>query len=362
MYEVRTIAGSGRGCVALRDVSPGEIVHREEPYVMTPIVNKSAASVAACIACLRQFPSAEPHPRCDACGAHYCSTTCLGMYATLGHLQWNECDALRIAREKRGELSVDDFNHLQAMVLLAVRAKKEGAADALDEPAPRFRPKVAPEVDMVSPKIAQLPPIVGTDDVASRLAGGLFCDDTVVTAAPLYTSSYAKSVAVLTANMSRFEQDQIEIFESISQAYDALQEAYEDELPPMSTHMFVKISCAYQCNGFSFWENDQRKAEEHEGHGGDAASSSRRDREIASGFFGYAAMMNHSCAPNLVKAFVGRELQYVAIRPIKHGEEMFLCYVDKSMSFNLRQWRLSTQYFFDCQCPRCVGEIAKAKR
>lgn len=365
MFEVRNIAGAGRGCVALRDLSPGDIIVREEPFVMVPIINGRGA-IATCIACFRQFSSAEVHPRCDGCGEHYCSTTCRDIYSPVAHHKWSECRALAICREQRSEVSVDDYNHLRAMVLLAVRAKMEGVEDVLALEAPRFRPKVIPEVDMVCSKLCKN----STDDNApiatpsnSPAESGEAADSAAVplqvaTITPLLqTSSFAKSVAVLTSNVSSFGEDVIQTFQAISEAYDRLQEEHDEFLPVFSSHMFVKISCAYQCNGFSLWCDEQRKSDEETGKA--TVLTSTKDHEVASGFFGHAAMINHSCAPNAHKKFVGRELQFEVTRAVKAGDQIYLSYVDKNMSFNLRQWRLSTQYFFDCRCSRCSAELEK---
>ncbi|CUF82392.1 Hypothetical protein, putative [Bodo saltans] len=378
MFDVQYIPGAGRGCVATRDLFPGDVVVREEAFVMVPVIN-GRGSLATCIACFKQFPSVEPHPRCDGCGEHYCSTECQDRYAPVKHHKWDECKVLEICREKRADISVDDFNHLRAMVLLAVRAKMEGFEEVLDTPAPRFKPKIASEVDMVCAKVAEIvivnaAPLATTTstpspaevenqagDSSERFPDREPHESQEKVVAELRTSSFAKSIATLTCNVPGFQEDQLEFFQNVSEAYDALQEDHEEFLPVISTHMFVKISCAYQCNGFSLWTADQKRAAEEAGC--PTASTSNKDHEVASGFFGYAAMINHSCAPNTLKTFVGREeLQFVVTKPVKKGEQLFLCYVDKHLAFNLRQWRLSTQYFFDCRCTRCAQEIAKSKR
>jgi hypothetical protein len=363
MFDVQYIPGAGRGCVATRDLLPGEVVVREEAFLMVPVIS-SRGTLATCIACFKQFPLMEPHPRCEACGEHYCSAECVDAYALTKHHKWDECKVFKICREKRGDISVDDFNHLRAMVLLAVRAKMEGFEEVLDTPAPRFKPKVAPEVDMVCPKVAEIVTVKAAP-VPQELVSDTWPSDAdeelTRQQLTLHTASFPKSIATLTCNVPGFQEDQLETFQSTSAVYDALQEDHDDFLPIVSTHMFVKISCAYQCNGFSLWTADQKKSAEAAGC--PAASTSSKDHEVASGFFGYAAMFNHSCSPNTLKTFVGRdELQFVVTKPVKKGEQLFLCYVDKQLAFNLRQWRLSTQYFFDCRCTRCTQEMAKSKR
>ena len=328
------IPGSGRGIIATRNFVPGEIMMEEEPYFFVPLVSKNSG-IATCVACLKQFPSPVEHPRCSGgCKSHYCSEECLAGYDVI-HRQRGECRALRLVDPLRGDLSVDDFNHVSGIAALAVRAALEGEQKMLAEPEPRRKIayRTPPELELVCVRLAENPDQMQLDK-------------------PKNTSA---SVARLTTNISRFEEDQLDNYRQLAAKYEALRQEQEQEdgdedesddedqddgnagsdtcLPFVSEHMFVKLSCAYQCNGFSAWN-------EH-------------DKEVASGMFGYAAMVNHSCAPNIKKSFSGRTLHFTAIKPIPAGEQLFLSYVDVKLARNLRQWRLSTQYFFDCACTRC---------
>jgi hypothetical protein len=329
--KVSTIEGSGRGIIATKAFVPGETMMEEEAYFFVPLVAKNS-SLATCLSCLKQFPSAVEHLRCPGgCKGHYCCGECLAAHSPR-HEQFGECQALRLVEPLRRELSVDDFNHAVGIAALAVRAAIEGEAVLLAEPAPRR--KVAyrnpPELELVYARRAENPSEMELDKPKNTIA----------------------SVARLTTNMSRFEEDQLDSYRAIAAKYELLRqqqkgEIGEDEepdeetgdsgsdtcLPYISEFMFLKLSCAYQCNGFSAWN-------EH-------------DKEVASGMFGYAAMVNHSCSPNIRKLFMGRKLLFAAVKPIAAGEQLFLSYVDVKLARNLRQWRLSTQYFFDCLCPRC---------
>lgn len=42
-----------------------------------------------------------------------------------------------------------------------------------------------------------------------------------------------------------------------------------------------------------------------------------------------------------------------AIKPIKAGDELMICYVDQGMLTNDRLQHLKEQYYFDCQCNTC---------
>ncbi|KAJ8073401.1 hypothetical protein PM082_011676 [Marasmius tenuissimus] len=75
-----------------------------------------------------------------------------------------------------------------------------------------------------------------------------------------------------------------------------------------------------------------------------------------------AALLNHSCDPNVVAVFPGNDsnnkkgqplLEIVAIRDIKPGEQLLTAYVDTTLPTPLRQKALKETYFFTCYCHLC---------
>lgn len=79
---------------------------------------------------------------------------------------------------------------------------------------------------------------------------------------------------------------------------------------------------------------------------------------IGHGIFARSAMINHSCHPNLAVCHLiaqGKKpvQAFIALRDIEPGEELTHCYVNQLHPRELRQQVLSTQYGFDCACPRC---------
>ncbi|KAK1236420.1 hypothetical protein PQX77_000330 [Marasmius sp. AFHP31] len=75
-----------------------------------------------------------------------------------------------------------------------------------------------------------------------------------------------------------------------------------------------------------------------------------------------AALLNHSCDPNVVAVFPGNDsnnkkgqplLEVVAIRDIKLGEQLLTAYVDTTLPTSLRQKTLKETYFFTCRCHLC---------
>lgn len=66
--------------------------------------------------------------------------------------------------------------------------------------------------------------------------------------------------------------------------------------------------------------------------------------------------MNHSCDPNCTVLYTrDGEGHVVAIREIKEGEELCICYIDIDMELTAREQNLH-EYKFVCHCSRCVRE------
>jgi tetratricopeptide (TPR) repeat protein len=73
------------------------------------------------------------------------------------------------------------------------------------------------------------------------------------------------------------------------------------------------------------------------------------------GLFAIANSMNHSCEPNVATASASNshKITFLAIRPIKKGEELSISYIDETKPFPERQRILSESYAFTCQCEKC---------
>lgn len=49
-------------------------------------------------------------------------------------------------------------------------------------------------------------------------------------------------------------------------------------------------------------------------------------RPTGSGWFPFCSLINHSCAPNVVRIYVEGKVTLIACRPIKKGSQLFDCY------------------------------------
>jgi hypothetical protein len=66
----------------------------------------------------------------------------------------------------------------------------------------------------------------------------------------------------------------------------------------------------------------------------------------------FAALMNHSCAPNSAVFFEGPELRVRSITAIAPGDEITISYMDPNESFEFRQDNLMSKYHFTCRCQK----------
>lgn len=75
-----------------------------------------------------------------------------------------------------------------------------------------------------------------------------------------------------------------------------------------------------------------------------------------------AAFLLHSCDPNIDKIDVGNKFVFVAKKPIKAGEHLFLGYDRCTFLAHSRDYRqeyFKKVYDFDCECNACIGNYAQ---
>ncbi|CAM6094698.1 unnamed protein product [Calypogeia fissa] len=67
------------------------------------------------------------------------------------------------------------------------------------------------------------------------------------------------------------------------------------------------------------------------------------------------SFLNHSCAPNCTKVYIGNAVFVRASRAMDAGEELSLAYCDVSLGVDSRRDRLR-KWGFECRCRRCLSE------
>jgi hypothetical protein len=76
--------------------------------------------------------------------------------------------------------------------------------------------------------------------------------------------------------------------------------------------------------------------------------------EAGVGCYPYAALLNHSCAPNCIQRFDSHgNITLRTNTDVSKGEELCISYIDTAMPTWYRQRELFQGYYFNCQCPRC---------
>lgn len=75
---------------------------------------------------------------------------------------------------------------------------------------------------------------------------------------------------------------------------------------------------------------------------------------IGNGIYQFGALLSHSCAPNVMRFFVGNKLCLVVIRPITKGEQIFDCYTESFYNSPASQRQLSLEHYsIKCDCEAC---------
>ena len=77
---------------------------------------------------------------------------------------------------------------------------------------------------------------------------------------------------------------------------------------------------------------------------------------IAAAVYPTASMINHSCRPNCVQHFSGRNITIRAIGRVEAGEEVTMSYIDVIQGVEERRDELLRGYLFRCECNTCVEE------
>ena len=79
--------------------------------------------------------------------------------------------------------------------------------------------------------------------------------------------------------------------------------------------------------------------------------------ESSTGIWLHASYTNHSCLPNVHRAFIGDMMVVRALKDLRAGEEIFMGYTNPARLLGERQKRLRAGYDFDCDCVLCRAEV-----
>ncbi|XVE75780.1 hypothetical protein DITRI_Ditri12bG0120100 [Diplodiscus trichospermus] len=87
-----------------------------------------------------------------------------------------------------------------------------------------------------------------------------------------------------------------------------------------------------------------------------AAASVEAETAVGNAIYMLPSFYNHDCDPNTHIIWIGNhDAKLKALCDIDEGEELRICYIDASMSFDARQSLLSQGFGFKCNCRRCLS-------
>ncbi|GKV41877.1 hypothetical protein SLEP1_g49351 [Rubroshorea leprosula] len=87
-----------------------------------------------------------------------------------------------------------------------------------------------------------------------------------------------------------------------------------------------------------------------------AAASVEAEAAVGNAVYVLPSFYNHDCDPNTHIMWIeNADARLKALRDIEEGEELRICYIDTSMSYDARQRILSQGFGFQCNCFRCLS-------
>lgn len=80
---------------------------------------------------------------------------------------------------------------------------------------------------------------------------------------------------------------------------------------------------------------------------------------IGSGTFPLSSLLNHSCAPNVMRVTVDEKLVFVTSRPVEKNQQLFVCYRSNFLASTKgeRQQEIFKSYRFKCTCEACTKDF-----
>lgn len=259
----------GRCLLANRDIYPGDIITRQEPYVSVPSNTMASTRCEVCFACASL-------KKCSACRAvWYCGSACQKSDWRLHRV---ECQVLaKLEEEKKKTLTPS----IRLMVKLYMKRNLQ---------------------------IEKVLPTTVTDNY--HLLGAMV------------------------SHMSKINEKQLILYAQMANLVSVILQWPDLNLKDIAEN-FSKLAC----NAHSICDFELRP--------------------LGTGLYPVISIINHSCLPNSVLVFEGREAVVRAVQHIPKGTEVLISYIETAGSTMTRQKALKDQYFFSCTCPRCIklGEI-----
>lgn len=78
--------------------------------------------------------------------------------------------------------------------------------------------------------------------------------------------------------------------------------------------------------------------------------ATEKEADMGTAFDYVVSLINHSCNENAYTFFEGNELRVRTLRPLKAGDEVFVCYTDARADVLQRRDDLKQHFSIDCSC------------
>ncbi|XP_028163407.1 SET and MYND domain-containing protein 4-like isoform X1 [Ostrinia furnacalis] len=329
--ELRRSESCGRFVVACEPTRRGDVLFSEEPYAWVTLP-EGDPDRGACETCCQADVNPVP---CGTCSRSvYCGEECRARGSRLFH-RW-ECSGAQAAI-----FPTIGIAHLALRVLLITAS--EGFPRV---PNPTDQPSSAAELFQAYSRIDDIQ-IYKKDTPAFYRMFNLVTNFDKMNNTDYI--QYALTATMLTLYLERWTTFFDELPSRLPHALPARQ------LRVFAAALLLRALGQLVCNGHAaltlavFVDDDT-------GEDGQAATVSEREVRRATAIYPSAAMMNHSCDPNIINTFYKGRLVVVSARELAAGGEALNCYGPHRARepFAQRRAALRAQYCFTCACAVCA--------
>ncbi|KAL8485506.1 hypothetical protein ACS0TY_027698 [Phlomoides rotata] len=148
---------------------------------------------------------------------------------------------------------------------------------------------------------------------------------------PTFATENYKHVEALVSHMSDVDEEQLLLYAQMANLVNLILQWPDSQINMKEiAEFFSKLAC----NAHTICDGELRP--------------------LGTGLYPVISIINHSCLPNSVLVFEGRQAVVRAMQNIQKGTEVLISYVDIAGSTLTRQKALKEQYYFSCACSRCV--------
>ncbi|RVE49605.1 hypothetical protein evm_005737 [Chilo suppressalis] len=327
--ELRRSESCGRYVVAREATRRGDVLFSEEPYAWVTLPRDDLQRHACETCCQSEI---NPVPCASCSRSVYCGAECRTRGARLFH-QW-ECEAAQ-----SNIFPTIGIAHLALRVLLISASEGFPRAPGDSEPTTASELFAAyTNVDNVHIYRRDTPPFYRMFNLITNFD-------------KMNNSDYIQ-YAVTATMLTLYLEHWTSFFEYLSTRIPHALSATHVRL--FAAGLLLRAMGQLVCNGhaaltLATFDDEDRPDE------GQSVTVSEREVRRATAIYPSAAMMNHSCDPNIINTFYKGRLVVVCAREICAGGEVLNCYGPHRAREPAchRRTALRAQYMFNCACAAC---------